>query len=74
MKKYVKAEIEEEIRDFLEFNEKEYTTCTILFNTKKIKVVLRRNFIAQMPTLKKRESSLIDNLRAQFKVQNKRSE
>ena len=74
MKKYVKADIEEEIRDFLEFNEKEYTTCTILFNTKKIKVVLRRNFIAQMPTLKKRESSLIDNLRAQFKVQNKRSE
>ena len=51
MKKYVKAEIEEEIRDFLEFNEKEYTTCTILFNTKKIKVVLRRNFIAQTPTL-----------------------
>ena len=74
MKKYVKADIEEEIRDFLEFNEKEHTTCTILFNTKKIKVVLRRNFIAQMPTLKKRESSLIDNLRAQFKVQNKRSE
>ena len=52
MKRQVKAEIEEEIRDFLEFNENENATCTILFNTKKIKVMLKRKFIAQGPTLR----------------------
>ena len=33
--KQVKAEIEDEIINFLEFNENEYATCTILFNTRK---------------------------------------
>ena len=52
-KKQVKAGIEEEIRDSLELKENEYATCTILFKTKKLIVLLRRKFIAQMPTLKK---------------------
>ena len=51
MKQQVKAEIQEEIRDFLEFNKNKYPTCTILFKTKKIKVMLKRKFIAQMSTL-----------------------
>ena len=57
--KYVKAEIDEEIRDFTEFNENQIATCTIRFNTKKIKVVLRRKFIAQMPTLEKWRAHLL---------------
>ena len=57
--KSVKAGIEEEIKDFLEFNKNKYATSTILFNTRKIKVVLRRKFIPQMPTFKKRRAHLL---------------
>ena len=48
MKQQVKAEIEEEIRDLLEFNENQYPTCTILFKTRKIKEVLKRKVIAEI--------------------------
>ena len=42
MKKYVKAETKVRSRGFPEFNENEYETCTILFNTIKIKAVPRK--------------------------------
>ena len=53
--------MENEIRDFLEFNGNEYATCTILINTKKINVVRKRKFIYH-------KCLHIGNLRAQFKV------
>ena len=50
--------MENEIRDFLEFNGNEYATCTILINTKKINVVHKRKFIPQMPTYWQLKSTL----------------
>ena len=38
---------QEEIRDFIEVNENEYATCTISWNTKKMKLELRRKSTAQ---------------------------
>ena len=73
-RKWVYTEIKEEIRDFLEFNGNEYAACTISWNTKKMKVELRRKFTAPKAYMKKLESSHAGNLTAWFKGYNKRSE
>ena len=52
-RKWVYTKTEEEIRDFLEFNVNEYATCTISWNTKNMKVELRRKFTEQNAYMKK---------------------
>ena len=57
---WVKNEIREEIKNFLEINEKEFTTIPNLWDT--AKAVLRGQFIAIQAYLKKIETSQITNL------------
>ena len=57
---WVKNEIREEIKNFLEINEKEFTTIPNLWDT--AKAVLRGQFIAIQAYLKKIETFQIDNL------------
>ena len=49
-RKWVYTDIKEEIRDFLEFIGNEYATCTISWNTKKMKVELKESSQHKMPT------------------------
>ena len=71
-RKWVYTEKEGEIRDFLVFNGNEYATCTISWNTKKMKMELRRKFTAQNVYMKKLENSHAGNLTACFKGYNKK--
>ena len=57
---WVKNEIREEIKNFLEINEKEFTTIPNLWDT--AKAVLRGQFIAIQAYLKKIETFQISNL------------
>ena len=57
---WVKNEIREEIKNFLETNENEVTTTQNLWDT--AKVVLRGKFIAIQASLKRIETSQIKNL------------
>ena len=57
---WVKNEIKEEIKKFLETNENEHTTAQNLWNT--AKTVLREKFIVIQTYLKKTETSQINNL------------
>ena len=57
---WVKNEIREEIKKFLETKENEHTTVQILWDT--VKAVLRGKFIAIQAYLKKIETFQINNL------------
>ena len=62
---WVKNEIKEEIKKFLETNENELTTIQNLWDT--AKAVLRGKFVAIQPYLKKIETFQINNLTLQQK-------
>ena len=57
---WVKNEIKEEIKKFLETNENEHTTTQNLWDT--VKAVLRGKFIAIQACLEKMETFQINNL------------
>ena len=57
---WIKNEIREEIKNFLETNENELTTSQNLWDT--AKAVLRGKFIAMQPYLKKIETFQTKNL------------
>ena len=63
---WVKNEIREEIKNFLETNENELTTTQNLWDTEK--AVLRGKFIAIQANLKKIETSQINNLTLHLQV------
>ena len=59
-KEWVKNEIKEEIKKFLETNENELTTVQNLWDT--VKAVLKGKFIGIKPYLKKIETFQMNNL------------
>ena len=63
---WIKNEVKEEIKNFLETNENELTTTQNLWDT--AKAVLRRKFIAIQDYLKKIKTFQINNLTYTYKI------